>query len=92
MSRRDATRDARATARLRLLVAALNRLHLVLDGRALCGQAVEDADVYEDKAGVPAWNDGPPERCPRCAEGLAARLRRAPRHATAPPAIGSEIR
>jgi hypothetical protein len=92
MSRQNAMLDTPASVQPRLGVAALNRLHLVLDGRAPCGQAVEDADVYEDKAGLPAWNDGPPERCARCAEGLAARLRWAPRHVTAPPAIGSEIR
>ncbi len=52
-----------------------------VDGRALCGRAIEDADVYEDDAGLPAWNDGPLERCGKCTGALLARIRRAPRPA-----------
>ncbi len=76
-------RGTRANPGVRLRVAAVDRLHLAVDGRALCGRAIEDADVYEDDAGLPAWNDGPLERCGKCAGALLARIRRAPRPAGA---------
>ena len=48
MSRQDAMRDAGAAAvQPRLRVAAVDRLRLVLDDRALCGRAIEDAAAYE---------------------------------------------
>ncbi len=72
-------RGTRANPGARLRVAAVDRLHLAVDARALCGRAIEDADVYEDKDGLPTWNDGPLERCGKCASVLVARIRQAPR-------------
>ena len=67
----------------RLQVAATGRLHVALDGRALCGRAIEPADLYSEDAGLRAWNDGPLERCAKCARALAERVRRAPRRRAA---------
>ncbi len=75
----EGVRGTRANPGARLRVAAVDRLHMVVDGRALCGRAIEDADVYEDKDGLPAWNDGPLEPCAKCTSTLVARIRQAAR-------------
>jgi hypothetical protein len=61
----------------RLKVAALEELHLTVDYRSLCGLlTVEQVDVYQDEAGVRAWNTGPLEQCSQCAAALIAMTRR----------------
>jgi hypothetical protein len=62
---------------LRLKVAAVGELHLTVDYRSLCGPlTVEQVDVYQDEAGLRAWNNGPLEQCSRCAAALIAMTRR----------------
>jgi hypothetical protein len=73
-----------AGRRERLRVAALAKLHLALDGRSLCGRAIDELDAYSDETGLRAWNDGPLERCGRCSATLLARIR--PPALTAAPA------
>jgi len=59
--------------RPRLNVAAVEELHLTVDYRSLCGLlAVEQIDVYQDEAGLRAWNNGPLEQCGQCAAALIA--------------------
>ena len=61
----------------RLKVAAVEELHLTVDYRSLCGPlTVEQIDVYQDEAGLRAWNDGPLEQCSRCGAALIAMTRR----------------
>jgi hypothetical protein len=68
----------------RLQVAAVHKLHLAVDGRALCGRViVDELDVYSDEAGLLAWNGGPLERCAQCSATLLAR-RREPARGGAP--------
>ncbi len=60
----------------RLQVAALGRLHLAVDGRSLCGQVtIKEPDIYQNEAGLLAWNRGVLERCGKCSAALIARLR-----------------
>jgi hypothetical protein len=60
----------------RLAVVAAGRLHLAVDGRSLCGRVMADKrDLYSDEAGLPAWNNGPLERCVQCTTALTARSR-----------------
>jgi hypothetical protein len=60
----------------RLRVAAVDKLHLAIDGRSLCGRLeVADKDTYDDQAGLLAWNGGPLERCGQCSRTLVARSR-----------------
>jgi len=57
----------------RLKVAAVEELHLTVDDRALCGLlTVEPVDVYQDEAGLRAWNNGPLEQCSQCAAAVIA--------------------
>jgi len=66
-----------ALAPPRLQVVAVDKLHLAVDGRALCGLViVDEVDAYGDEAGLSAWNRGPLERCAQCSATLAARIRR----------------
>ena len=68
----------------RLQVAALDRLHLAVDGRALCGRViVDELDVYSDEAGLSAWNCGPLQRCAQCSATLVARIRQPSQRAAA---------
>jgi len=62
---------------LRLQVAAVDKLHLTVDGRSLCGLLTVDAlDVYGNDVGLRAWNGGPLEQCTQCRTTLVTRIRR----------------
>ena len=75
--RRDSTTSGRETPGPRLKVAAVEELHLTVDYRSLCGPlTVEPVDVYQDEAGLRAWNNGPLEQCSQCAAALIAMTRR----------------
>ena len=55
-------------SRRRVQVAAVEKLHLTVNDRTLCGLVtVDQLDVYSDKAGLRAWNTGPLEQCAQCA-------------------------
>jgi hypothetical protein len=72
-------RPRRGELEPRLQVAALDRLHLAVDGRTLCGRAiVDELDVYSDEAGLTAWN-----ACAQCSATLVTRIRRAANPGTA---------
>lgn len=60
-----------------LHVAVIEDLHLVVDGRALCGIDVDvDMDAYGDDFGLRVWNDGSLHgRCVGCCAGLEAAAR-----------------
>ena len=78
--RRHRERSQRTAARLepRLQVAAVDRLHLAVDGHALCGRViVDELDVYSDEAGLTAWNGGPLQRCAQCSVPPVTRIRAA---------------
>jgi hypothetical protein len=63
-------------ARRRVQVAAVEKLHLTVNDRTLCGLVTVDRlDLYSDEAGLRAWNTGPLEQCARCAAALLARIR-----------------
>ena len=58
-------------SRQRLKVAAVEKLHLAVEDRALCELVtVDELDVYPDDAALRAWNDGPLEQCAQCAAAL----------------------
>ena len=58
-------------SRQRLKVAAVEKLHLAVEDRALCELVtVDELDVYPDDAALRAWNDGPLEQCAQCAARL----------------------
>jgi hypothetical protein len=60
-----------------LRVAAVEKLHLTVDGRSLCGLlTIDELDVYDDAVGLRAWNDGPLEHCAQCRTALVTRIRR----------------
>ena len=55
-------------SRRRVQVAAVEKLHLTVNDRTLCGLVtVDQLDVYSDEAGLRAWNTGPLEQCAQCA-------------------------
>ena len=63
-------------SRRRVQVAAVEKLHLTVNDRTLCGLVtVDQLDVYSDEAGLRAWNTGPLEQCAQCAAALLARIR-----------------
>ena len=57
-------------------VAAVEKLHLTVSDRTLCGLVtVDQLDVHSDEAGLRAWNTGPLEQCSQRAAALPARIR-----------------
>ena len=63
-------------SRQRVQVAAVEKLHLTVNDRTLCGQVtVDQLDVYSDEAALRAWNDGPLQQCAQCAAALPAAIR-----------------
>lgn len=63
-------------SRRRVQVAAVEKLHLTVNDRSLCGLVtVDQLDVYSDEAGLRAWNTGPLEQCAQCQAALLARIR-----------------
>ncbi len=63
-------------SRRRVQVAAVEKLHLTVNDRTLCGLVtVDQLDVYSDEAGLRAWNTGPLEQCAQCQAALLARIR-----------------
>lgn len=54
----------------RIQIAAITKLHVVVDGAALCGNQVDPADLYEDDAGLRVWNSGEIEHCGQCVHML----------------------
>jgi hypothetical protein len=64
-------------ARRPVQVAAVDKLHLTVDGRTLCGLVtVDELDLYSDEVALRAWNIGPLEQCAHCATALVTRIRR----------------
>jgi hypothetical protein len=62
--------------RHRVQIAAVEKLHLAVDGQTLCGLVtVDELDVYPDEAALHAWNDGPLEQCAECQAALLAPIR-----------------
>ena len=54
----------------------MDKLHLTVDGRSLCGLlTIDELDVYDDAVGLRAWNDGPLEQCSQCRTALVTRIR-----------------
>ena len=50
--------------RRRVQVAAVEKLHLTVNDRTLCGLVtVDQLDVYSDEAALRAWNTGALEQC-----------------------------
>ena len=47
-----------------LQVAVVDKPHLAVDGRSLCGRVtVDELDLYSHSVGLLAWNGGPLQRC-----------------------------
>jgi hypothetical protein len=68
--------EDRGNDRRRLQVAAVEKLHLTVDDRTLCGfVTVDELDAYQDEAGLRAWNDGPLEQCAQRQAALLAPIR-----------------
>lgn len=68
--------EHRRNARRRVQVAAVDKLHMTVDGRTLCGLvAVDELDLYSDEVALRAWNLGPLEQCAQCATALVTRIR-----------------
>jgi hypothetical protein len=64
------------SSKRRLQVSVVEKLHLTIDGRSLCGLVtIDESDVYDDAAGLRAWNDGPLEQCSQCGTALVTRIR-----------------
>jgi hypothetical protein len=69
--------EDRRNARRRVQVAAVDKLHLTVDGRTLCGLVtVAELDLYSDEVALRAWNIGRLEQCAQCATALVTRIRR----------------
>ena len=63
-------------SRRRVQVAAVEKLHVTVNDRTLCGVVtVDQLDVYSDKAALRAWNTGPLEQCAQWQAALLARIR-----------------
>jgi len=68
--------EDRRNARRRVQVAAVDKLHLAVDGRALCGLVtVDELDLYSDEVALRAWNTSALEQCAQCATALVTRIR-----------------
>lgn len=56
--------------------ACIDRLHIVVDGRTLCGWGTPlESDVYADDIGLRVWNAGLLRRCAMCEATLLAKAR-----------------
>jgi len=76
-AQRPSSEEDRRNARRRVQVAAVDKLHLTVDGRTLCGLlTVDELDLYSDEVALRAWNDGQLEQCSQCRTVLAARIRK----------------
>lgn len=54
-------------------VAETQHVHLVVDGRALCGKTFDDKDVHAAGAGLRVWQER--AQCGVCASALRGRRR-----------------
>ena len=54
----------------------MEKLHLTVDSRSLCGLVTAcELDLYSDQVALCAWNTGPLEQCAQCATALVTRVR-----------------